>query len=98
MTFGGVDSRKFMGEVNYVPVTSTYPAGHYWGIEQTITYGADTLILPSSAGIVDTGSTLLHVSTGEWARCRSLILHQLICVLSDAFEAYKGATGAILDK
>ncbi|KAI0708416.1 acid protease [Earliella scabrosa] len=79
LTFGGVDEAKFTGEINYVPITSTEPATHYVGIDQSITYGsAGTPILASTAGITDTGSTL-------------------ILLASDAFTAYKAATGAVLD-
>ena len=44
----------------------------------SITYGSDTQILKTTAGIVDTGTTLIMIAT-------------------DAFEAYKIATGAVLD-
>lgn len=63
ITFGGVDESKFTGEINYVPITSTTPAAHYWGIDQTITYGQNTPLLHDSAGIVDTGTTLLLLAT-----------------------------------
>jgi len=77
LTFGGTDSSKFSGEINYVPITSTSPASHYWGIDQTLTYGDKTPLLRSS-GIVDTGTTLLLIAT-------------------DAFDAYRKATGAKID-
>ncbi|KAL4073373.1 aspartic peptidase domain-containing protein [Scleroderma yunnanense] len=63
ITFGGVDHSKITGEISYVPITSTIPAAHYWGIDQTITYGQNTPILGNSAGIVDTGTTLLLLAT-----------------------------------
>ncbi|KAK2464671.1 hypothetical protein APHAL10511_003247, partial [Amanita phalloides] len=44
------------------PVTSTYPASAYWGINESITYGSRT-ILSSTAGIVDTGTTLILITT-----------------------------------
>jgi hypothetical protein len=62
LTFGGADSDKVKGDIAYVPVTSTEPATHYWGIDQTISYG-ETTILDGKAGIVDTGSTLVLVAT-----------------------------------
>lgn len=56
LTFGGTDSSKISGNVNFVPITSTSPANQYWGIDQTITYGSGgQTILSSTAGIVDTG-------------------------------------------
>ena len=60
------------------PITSTSPASQYVGIDQAITYG-DTTILAATAGITDTGSTLLLLAT-------------------DAFDAYKSATGAVADE
>ncbi|KAI0708417.1 acid protease [Earliella scabrosa] len=64
LTFGGVDETKFTGEINYVPITSTEPATHYVGIDQSITYGsAGTPILASTAGITDTGTTLILLAS-----------------------------------
>ncbi|TCD70209.1 hypothetical protein EIP91_004389 [Steccherinum ochraceum] len=63
LTFGGVDSSKITGDVSFVPITSTSPANNYWGIDQTVTYGNNTTILDSTAGIVDTGTTLLLLAT-----------------------------------
>ncbi|KII89978.1 hypothetical protein PLICRDRAFT_29152 [Plicaturopsis crispa FD-325 SS-3] len=77
LTFGGTDSDKYTGSINYVPITSTSPASEYWGIDQTVSYGSKT-ILDSTAGIVDTGTTLVLLAT-------------------DAFDAYKSATGATED-
>jgi hypothetical protein len=37
------------------PITTTYPANQYWGIDQSVRYGASTNILDTTAGIVDTG-------------------------------------------
>ncbi|KAI0752479.1 acid protease [Daedaleopsis nitida] len=64
LTFGGVDPTKFTGELSFVPITSTLPAAQFVGIDQTVTYGsAGTLILPTGAGITDTGTTLLLLAT-----------------------------------
>ncbi|KAJ6584084.1 acid protease [Mycena vulgaris] len=54
LTFGGTDSTKFTGEISYVPITQTSPASNY---------GTDTTILDLTAGIVDTGTTLLLIAT-----------------------------------
>jgi saccharopepsin len=64
LTFGGYDASKVTGDVGYVPITSTSPASKYWGIDQSISYG-DTLILSETAGIVDTGATLILIATGR---------------------------------
>lgn len=63
LTFGGFDSSKTTSSVNYVPLTTTSPASTFWGIDQSITYGSST-ILASTAGIVDTGTTLILLATG----------------------------------
>lgn len=64
LTFGGYDSSVITSSVNYVPVTSTSPASNYWGIDQSISYGGTT-VLSSTAGIVDTGTTLILLASGE---------------------------------
>ena len=63
VTFGGVDSSKYTGSITYVPITSAYPSNEYWGIDcSEITYGT-TKVLGATAGIVDTGTTLVLMST-----------------------------------
>ncbi|KIJ21176.1 hypothetical protein PAXINDRAFT_107055 [Paxillus involutus ATCC 200175] len=58
LTYGGIDSSLYEGGLTYTPVTETYPAAYYWGINVTSsTYGAKTVIPASTAGIVDTGTT-----------------------------------------
>ena len=64
LTFGGHDESAIVGEMNYVPLTTTSPASTFWGIDQSISYG-DTTILSKTAGIVDTGTTLILIATGE---------------------------------
>ncbi|KIP03623.1 hypothetical protein PHLGIDRAFT_233169 [Phlebiopsis gigantea 11061_1 CR5-6] len=65
LTFGGVDSSKYTGSINYVSLTSTSPASYYWGIDQSISYNSAT-ILSSTAGIVDTGTTLILIATDAY--------------------------------
>ncbi|KAK0464208.1 acid protease [Desarmillaria tabescens] len=67
LTFGTEDSSKYTGEITYVPITSTSPANKYWGIDQSLTYGSTT-IMSTSAGIVDTGTTLLLLSSGAFKK------------------------------
>ena len=64
LTIGGYDNSVITSSVNYVSLTTTSPASRYWGIDQSITYGNDT-ILSSTAGVVDTGTTLILIATGE---------------------------------
>ncbi|KAH9947115.1 acid protease [Amylocystis lapponica] len=64
LTFGGTDSSKYTGSITYTPLTSTSPASEYWGIDESITYGTSkTSILSSTAGIVDTGTTLVLIAS-----------------------------------
>lgn len=49
------------------PLTNTEPASFYWGIDQSITYG-NTAILSNTAGIVDTGTTLLYIASDAFDR------------------------------
>ncbi|PBK75146.1 related to Polyporopepsin [Armillaria ostoyae] len=65
LTFGSEDSSKYTGEITYVPITSTSPASNYWGIDQSVSYG-NTTIMSTTAGIVDTGTTLLLLSSGAF--------------------------------
>lgn len=58
--FGGTDSSKFTGSITFVPRT-----GDFWGISQTVTYGSTTII-NNLSGIVDTGTTLLLLTTNSF--------------------------------
>ncbi|KAF8155371.1 aspartic peptidase A1 [Mycena galopus ATCC 62051] len=66
MTFGGIDEAKLTGSVSYTPVTTTFPASYYWGVDQTLTYGSTT-ILGSTSGIMDTGTTLILLASDAFA-------------------------------
>ncbi|KAG0704600.1 acid protease [Suillus ampliporus] len=58
LTYGGIDDALYIGEITYTPVTETYPASTFWGINVTdSTYGTQIVIPESTAGIVDTGTT-----------------------------------------
>ena len=47
---------QYEGDLTYVPLTETYPASGYWGINITSsTYGTHHVIPTSTAGVVDTG-------------------------------------------
>ncbi|KAG6330644.1 hypothetical protein ID866_8446 [Astraeus odoratus] len=71
LTFGGVDSTKYTGSINYVSLTTTAPASYYWGINESIAYGGTT-ILPETAGIVDTGTTLVLIASNAFSSYQSL--------------------------
>ncbi|KIJ65854.1 hypothetical protein HYDPIDRAFT_87296 [Hydnomerulius pinastri MD-312] len=70
LTFGGYDSSVITGSVNYVPLTTTSPASTYWGIDQSISYG-DSTILSETAGIVDTGTTLILIASDAFSQYQS---------------------------
>ncbi|TFY69680.1 hypothetical protein EVJ58_g276 [Rhodofomes roseus] len=72
LTFGGTDSSKYTGSINYVPLTSTSPASEYWGIDQSISYGSKS-ILSSTAGIVDTGTTLVLIASDAYSKYKSAV-------------------------
>ncbi|KIL66686.1 hypothetical protein M378DRAFT_10037 [Amanita muscaria Koide BX008] len=71
LTWGGVDSSKFTGAINYAPITSSSPANKYWGVDQSISYGAIS-IMSRKAGIVDTGTTLVMVASNTFALYKTL--------------------------
>ncbi|OCH91153.1 acid protease [Obba rivulosa] len=63
LTIGGVDDTLYVGELNYVPLTKTVPASLFVGIDQSMSYGKDKMLLNDKAGIVDTGTTLLLIAS-----------------------------------
>ncbi|EKM61852.1 uncharacterized protein PHACADRAFT_83207 [Phanerochaete carnosa HHB-10118-sp] len=71
LTFGGIDSSKFTGDLLFVPITSTSPANEFVGIDQSVAYGSTT-ILSETAGIVDTGTALLLLASDAIATYQNL--------------------------
>ncbi|KAL4080791.1 acid protease [Scleroderma citrinum] len=71
LTFSGYDSSVTTSSVNYVPITGTSPASNYWGIDQSISYGSKT-ILSTTAGIVDTGTTLILIASDAFSAYQSV--------------------------
>ena len=73
LTFGGVDQSKYTGSISYTPITKTSPSKHYWGIDQSVTYGSsNSEIVSTTAGIVDTKSTLVLFASDAYNRYKSL--------------------------
>ena len=68
LTFGGFDGSVIPTDkqMHYVSATNIFTAGSYLGIEQSITYGPnhETILPPSTIGIIDTGATLVMLPTG----------------------------------
>ncbi|KAI8972455.1 acid protease [Trametes punicea] len=71
LTFGGIDSSKFTGSITFAPITSTSPSSEFFGIDQSVRYGSSTSILSTTAGIVDTGTTLMLLATDALERYKS---------------------------
>jgi len=71
LTWGGTDSSKFTGSITFVPITATSPSNEFWGINQSIQYGTTT-ILSTTAGIVDTGTTLILIASNAFSQYESL--------------------------
>ncbi|KAH7917858.1 acid protease [Leucogyrophana mollusca] len=68
LTYGGTDDSLYTGAITYTPVTTTYPAAYYWGINITHSdYGETTVIPVSTAGIVDTGTTQVLLADNYFA-------------------------------
>ncbi|KAG2132311.1 aspartic proteinase [Suillus bovinus] len=65
LTFGGTIANKHAGPITYTPITTTQSASTYWGIDESISYGSTT-ILSTTAGIVDTGTTLIFIATDAY--------------------------------
>jgi len=70
ITWGGTDSSKFTGAIQFIPLTTTSPANEFWGINQSIKSGTTT-ILATTAGIVDTGTTLILIATNGFNKYKT---------------------------
>ncbi|KAI0279607.1 acid protease [Russula aff. rugulosa BPL654] len=71
LTFGAIDPTKYIGDITYSPITKNPRAGKYWGIDASIRYGsgqggASVGLTNTTAGIVDTGTTLVYLSTDAY--------------------------------
>lgn len=78
LTFGDADRSLYTGELGYVGLTTTYPASEYWGIDQSVAYGGST-ILSSTAGIVDSGTTMILLATGLYLLCHMTVSGLIPC-------------------
>ncbi|KDN46843.1 hypothetical protein RSAG8_03920, partial [Rhizoctonia solani AG-8 WAC10335] len=62
LTFGGINLKKYKEWINWVKITDKEPFNGEWGFEQTIMYG-NQILQPPSVGIVDTGSTMIYITS-----------------------------------
>ncbi|EMD38755.1 hypothetical protein CERSUDRAFT_47733 [Gelatoporia subvermispora B] len=69
LDFGAADPAKFIDPLSYVPITSVSPSTFFVGINQSTTYGsAGTVILNNTAGVIDTGCSLLLLASDAFER------------------------------
>ena len=66
--FGGVDPSKYTGSITYTPITSVSPAKYYWGTYRI----SGATILGKTAGVVDTGTTLMLIASDAFSRYQNL--------------------------
>ncbi|KAH9008776.1 aspartic peptidase A1 [Lactarius hengduanensis] len=71
LTIGGTDPTRFTGTLTFIPGTATFPASEFGGIDESIRYGASTTILSTTAGIVDSGTTLILIATDAFNRYKT---------------------------
>lgn len=92
LTFGGVDTSQTTSGIAFTPITTTSPASAFWGVDQSINYGGTT-ILSTTAGIVDTGTTLVLLATdafNQYVSATGATLDQttgLLTISSAQFDA-----------
>ncbi|KZV97332.1 aspartic protease [Exidia glandulosa HHB12029] len=65
LVFGGIDDSAFIGNLSVFPVTTTFPASLFFGVDATFVQGPNTIL--SSAGIVDTGTTLILLTQSAFS-------------------------------
>jgi len=62
LSWGGIDSSKYIGDITYLPHSTNPSVASFWSFDATVDYGVTTLVT-SGSGFVDTGSTLLYLSS-----------------------------------
>lgn len=67
LTLGGVDSSKYSGSITYLSKARSGSSSPYWGLTfSSFTLGNTNLGGSNSAGIVDTGTTLIYIPTSAY--------------------------------
>ncbi|KAG2065449.1 aspartic peptidase A1 [Suillus decipiens] len=88
--FGGTNPSMHSKHVTYIDVTTIAPSSQHWGINQRITFG-NIVILPTTAGVVDSGCNFLYLATDAYERYRTAtggILNQANGLLQITLEQY----------
>ncbi|OBZ76214.1 Polyporopepsin [Grifola frondosa] len=81
LTFGGTDSSKFTGSLNFVPITTTSPASDTAGITDTgttlVLLASDALARYQSAtgAVADSNTGLLKITSAQFANLQSLFFN-----------------------
>lgn len=97
LSFGKPEQDKILGDVTHVPITTTTPSANYWGFEQSVNYNGKQ-ILKKTAGTTDTGGYLEFFGRLRIIDLRCIVIGTTLTLLaSDAYNAYKNETGAVLD-
>ncbi|KAG6329514.1 hypothetical protein ID866_9575 [Astraeus odoratus] len=60
LSFGTIDTSVLTSGMEYVPVTQSFPANEFWGVDASISYENTPILLPTS-GILDSGSCRILV-------------------------------------
>ncbi|KAI8608598.1 aspartic peptidase domain-containing protein, partial [Chytriomyces sp. MP71] len=70
ITFGGINQKRFVGDINYYPVTMNVTKGYYWalGISSVQVQGKTIPTHGSLYGIVDSGSSFINVDTATFTK------------------------------
>lgn len=74
---------------------TTSPSNGFWGIDESVRYGASTSILSKTAGIVDTGKFVENLC--QCPNSPTFAGTTLILLATDAFKKYQKATGGVMD-
>ena len=65
ISFGEVDNEAFNGDISYASIPDSGPASAFWGLHASFSY-KDQSIQSRQSGILDTGTTLVLLSTSSF--------------------------------
>ncbi|GAA93793.1 uncharacterized protein L969DRAFT_43874 [Mixia osmundae IAM 14324] len=94
-TFGGVDTSKTTTAIRYTPVTSVTPAAYYWGVTTTIATTKGVTIEGTTSGIVDSGTTLVYLSSTGFSNYQAQIPGAAIDSTSGLLRFPKSSTASV---
>lgn len=100
MTFGDTDSSKYTGSITYFPITKTNPAAKYWGVDASFRYGDASVILKTTAGVIDTITKLILITTdayNNYVSATGAVLDKGTGLLSITSEQYGNLQSLFFD-